>query len=456
MTDENAPEWATVHMPALLDRFRRDLRWTSLIDATKNIDERAAAERFLDHARSSWRRLAGNDPSSADLRELLSLIRIDSVDVRIDGVDGRDDLVAMDKLRQVVLESPSDAETAYVLFRAYCGTLVTTRSGADRAELQRSLIRKKVAVRPAIGSDPDRARLRNRTRLTLSQAEELAVIEMDGRSIKVDRPVVSALIEAVKEAPGNCLVIGEPGAGKSGVLHDAVSGLLACGWDVVFLAADVLGADNNGDLRHDLGIDDDLVSLIEQWEGRPRGGPGYRRRGRGKGGSRVSLTARAHRPGGPAQRTVAGDWLDSRIRPALQWRMARRLQRHPAGTEFCHDLFKNVRHLKVPLLDEAELEQVARQSQELGKLISTTKGLPLHDLLRQVFNLRLGAALLSDGLSVEQLSPLRTQVELLDQYWDRRVLGDDTDSTGRQAAVGTLCELMVGQQSLRLQKKAKV
>jgi hypothetical protein len=451
VTDGNAPQWATVHLPALLDRFRRDLRWTSLIDAAKNIDEKTAAERFLEHGRSSWRRLTGNEPSSGNLRELLALIRIDCVDVRIDGVGGRDDLVAMDKLRQVVLESPSDAEAAYAFVKDYCRTLVVTRNGTDRAELQRELIRKNVAVRPAIGSDPDRSRLRNRTRLTLSQAEELSVIEMGGNSIKVERPVVSALIEAVKDAPGDCLVIGEPGAGKSGVLHDAVSRMLANGWDVIFLAADVLGADHNGDLRQDLGIDDDLFSLIEQWEGST---PGVLvidalDAARADRASRVlrALIGQVVRLKGRWR--VIGSIREFDLRCSGEWQDA--FRGTPPAPEFCHELFRNVRHLKIPLLDEAELEQVARQSQELGSLVSTTKGLPLHDLLRQMFNLRLAAALLSDGLTVEELSPLRAQVELLDQYWDRRVLGQDADSYRRQAAVYSICELMIERQSLRLQ-----
>ena len=57
---------------------------------------------------------------------------------------------------------------------------------------------------------------------------------------------------------GNCLVVGEPGGGKSGVLHDAVSAMLRLGWDVVFLAADLVGAESPGQLRQELGTDLDL------------------------------------------------------------------------------------------------------------------------------------------------------------------------------------------------------
>jgi hypothetical protein len=71
-------------------------------------------------------------------------------------------------------------------------------------------------------------------------------------------------------------------------------------------------------------------------------------------------------------------------------------------------------------------------------------------LLRQPFNLRLGAALLSDGIPLDELSPLRTQVELLDRYWDRRVGGEGPGRFDRQATARVICQTMVERQALQL------
>jgi hypothetical protein len=454
VTDGNAPKWATLHLPALLDRFRRDPVWTDLTDAAKNKDENYAAKMILSHAKSSWRRSVGKVPTATDLRELLSLVRIDSLDARPDGVPGRDDLTAMDKLRQAVLVVPNQAETAYGLLKLHCRTLAANHGRTDRGDLQRVLLRNRVDVRPALGLAPDLALLRRRTDATLRQAEELSVIEMEGRQVKIDRPAVRALIDAVEKERGNCLVIGTPGAGKSGVLHNAVKIMLNRGWDVVFLAADVLGANSIGELRNDLGTHGDLVNLIEQWD---RNLPGVLVID-GLDAARADRAARVLRAlMGQVLRLngrwrVVGSIREFDLRCSGDWQDL--FRGPPPAPEYSHPDFPNVRHLRVPLLGESELAQVAEQSQELGSLISMTKGQPLYDLLCQPFNLRLGAALLSDGLSTEELSPLLTQIELLDRYWDRRVLGHDAEQFQREAFVRGLCERMVEQQSLRISTRS--
>ena len=62
----------------------------------------------------------------------------------------------------------------------------------------------------------------------------------------------------------------------------------------------------------------------------------------------------------------------------------------------------------------------------------------------------LGAALLCDGITLEELSPLRTQIELLDRYWERRVGGNDPRRFDRHAATRAICELMVERQALQV------
>jgi hypothetical protein len=450
MTDGQAPKWAKVHLPAVLQRFRRDSQLIMLPEAATNNDERLAARTLLSHAQTLWRRLGDGDPSPLDLRTLFSLIRVDFLDLRIDAVDGREDVAAMDKLRQAVLVNPSQAETAYNLLKAYCQTLTATRSGTDRADLLRELLRSGIQGRPAFGMKPDIQRLHQRTLVTLDQLSTLAVIEMDGSRIKIDRPVVSALVKAVEQNSGNCLVIGEPGAGKSGALHEAVSEMLRRSWDVVFLAADVLGADSIGNLRQDLGIEHDLVPLLEQWEGPTPG---------------VLVidaldAARAERMAGLLRHLIGqvvrlkGRWRvigsirEFDLRCSGEWQDL--FRGPPPSADFSHADFSHVRHLNIPRLDEAELAQVAEQSQELGALLVETRGKPLHELLRQPFNLRLGASLLSDGLSVADLTPLRTQIELLDRYWNQRVLGSDAGRSDRQALARMICEGMVARQELRL------
>ena len=145
VTSGKAASWATTELPDVLDRFRLDARHPSLTQAAKNKVQRRAAEVFTAHARAFWHLAEQTYPSERDLRELFSVMRVDSLDVRIDG-SGYDDTAAMNTLREAVLSDPAQAETAYKLLKEYCGTLVAKRNGANRDELQRQLVRHSLAA----------------------------------------------------------------------------------------------------------------------------------------------------------------------------------------------------------------------------------------------------------------------------------------------------------------------
>ena len=144
---------------------------------------------------------------------------------------------------------------------------------------------------------------------------------------------------------------------------------------------------------------------------------------------------------------VVGSTRKFDLRCSADWQEV--FRGRPVSDDFVDSEFRHVRHLNVPRLDQAELTQVAEQSPELG---AYSKGpeTSLFELLRQPFNLRLGAALLSDGVALADLTPLRTQIELLDRYWERRVLGADAGRLGRQSLVRSVCEEMVRRQALRV------
>ena len=191
LTDSmKAPQWAKTHVPALLDRFRRDMGFTSLLDAPRNKDEKNAAEVLLGHVNRAWKNLRGIEPTPGDQRELFALVRLDQLDVRVDGLDGSDDFAAMDALRQAILVDPTEAENAFKLIKGYCRVLVNSRGGTRRAELQKELMRNQILVRSALSTEPDLVRLQQYTERILGRSEELSVVEMDGLKVKIKRGVV--------------------------------------------------------------------------------------------------------------------------------------------------------------------------------------------------------------------------------------------------------------------------
>src|ERR1700729_1715314 len=102
------------------------------------------------------------------------------------------------------------------------------------------------------------------TRLTLDSMSHLGELSVKGVPIRIEREVASFLASVV--AKDSLLVIGEPGAGKSGVLHELAT-ILARNSDVLFVAADRIA----GPLQTELGLTNDLGEILRNWTGKGAG-----------------------------------------------------------------------------------------------------------------------------------------------------------------------------------------
>ena len=76
--------------------------------------------------------------------------------------------------------------------------------------------------------------------------------------------------------------------------------------------------------------------------------------------------------------------------------------------------------------------------------------------LASVFNLRLLAELLGTGISAAQLQPVQTQVELLDRYWQERIIRHDGAGDARELVLQRTTNAMVEQRALRIQRTAAI
>ncbi|MGD0232000.1 MAG: hypothetical protein ABSC19_16870 [Syntrophorhabdales bacterium] len=126
----------------------------------------------------------------------------------------------------------------------------------------------------------------------------------------------------------------------------------------------------------------------------------------------------------------------------------------PVG-EFNDPEFARVRHLNVLRLSDSELSQIRHQSGELFELIEKAP-LQLRELLRVPFNLSLMAGLLGDGVHPDDITPIKTQVELLGRYWVHRILRNDGKADAREALLREVCEKMVEDRRLLADRKEVV
>lgn len=433
-------------LPSVLERMRSLTESQSLGDAATNDRERRVLETVWRHVERSWTTASGSTPSETDLRALLSLVRVQTLDV---DAGGQDELSAKDLLCSSVLRNPEQADAAWTILVTTCAGLAANRSGAGRGELQNALLTAdiRIPVKPPRSYSRDIQSLRQYSASQIRRLSRFSEINTESVQVKVTRACQEPLREAAEEA--SLLVLGEPGAGKSGVLVDLARALAHEDKDVIFLPAADLDTRNLAALGANLHLEHNLVHVLSNWPGTE---PGF------------LIIDALDSARSDCAASVLDELIDGVNRSASRWRIvasvrkfdlryAKRVRELFAGTpptDFVDVEFSNVRHVNVGRLGEDELGQIATQSPELAGLIRLIP----KQLRSNLFNISLLAEVLTSGVRPEALTPIRTQVDLLDLYWRERVLGSDPQSDAREAILRRVTEAMVRERLLYTSRRA--
>ncbi len=447
ITSPNSSEPVRIHLSAVLCRLRSLHADQPLDNAAENADERSALLIVREHIKKSWQKALKTDPSEEELRQLLSLVRIQVLEMDEGGGGDRE---AKTLMRGAVLWDPKEDDIAWTRLISLCADLAAKRSGANLKDLQAVLLKAGLKLKAVRSYRNDIDKLKEYSLTTFDALTHLAQIRVGNTVIKIRRPSIEALRHAAEE--NSILVVGEPGAGKSGSLHDLIELFKEVGKDYVFLAVDRLSARSLAELRTEIGLDHELIQVLDNWPGLQ---PGF-----------LVIDALDAVRGDPA-----GGMILELIRHVIQrkwrWNIVASIRKFDlrysaeikalfAGlslVEFQDSEFSGVRHLNIPCLSNDELNQIASQSLELSVLI---KGAPteLHDLLSVLFNLRLLAELLGTGVTTRELTPIKTQLELLDRYWLFRVIRQDGLGDAREGVIRSACEKMVKARVLSVERSA--
>ena len=298
---------------------------------------------------------------------------------------GANESEAKDRLRNAVLHDPGQADTSWALLIAACACLAAARSGTDRPGLQRLFLNAGIDLQAPRSYRDDIARLRAHSQTTVDRIAHLARIQIGATEVKIQRHSTEELRRAAEEDAR--LVVGVPGAGKSGALHDLVQELKDEGRDVVLLAVDQLVARSLGEIRQELGIDHDLTEILANWPGAT---PAF-----------LVIDALDAARAEPAVRMIRdrirvivgqqGRWHVVASIRKFDLRYSQELKQLFVGgppttlEEFVDPESNSIRHLNVPQLSDEELARIGHQSPELQQLID---GAPqeLRELLRIPFN----------------------------------------------------------------------
>jgi len=443
ITGSHSPGTIRQHLQKLLVHMRGLVAGQPLLDAATNNEQRRALQIVTTHVNRSWQAITGVVPTEAELQSLLVLIHVQVLDVAPNGDQERE---ARDQLRAVVVERPEQADNAWTEIINQCAESGADQTGFDRVRLQQYLLQVNIGLRAARSYQADIQRLRNRTDLSLQLIARHAVLPFSSGDQPIQRECAADLLRIARN--DSLLIVGEPGAGKSGVIYDFARTLTTDKQDVLFLVADDLDAGSLGSLRDEIGLERHLIDVLDNWPGME---PAY----------------------------LIIDSLDSvrdtRVEPMLHNLMRTVMQRRgrwhvvvsirkydlryshelkdlffgSAGTVFQDPEFSAMRHINVPRLSDAELAQITSHS--VSMLIDIAPP-ALQELLRIPFNLRLIADLLDTGVDPAEISPIQTQLELLNRYWEARGIGNDGQGDARDDILRAACSRMVSARALRCER----
>jgi DNA replication protein DnaC len=433
------------NLKSVLNRVRTLVPGQSIADAAINQPEQETLSVILDHISYAWLNEYGVQPSDDEIRCLLSLTWVITLDV---DPEGSEETEAKNLLRSTILRNPAETDAAWSVLVQECAKFARSRSGGDRSSLQKVLLNAGIDLKAPLSYSNDIQRLRQYSAATVEQLADLSTNYVDKIEVKIRRKSTSALRSVVEKE--SIVIVGEPGAGKSGALHDLVKELQSDQFDVVFIAVDRIEAQSLGTLRNEIGVSHEFIDVLKNWPGLK---PAF-----------LVIDALDAARSEPAIQTFRS-LISAIIRLNSRWRIVTSIRKFdlrynkqlqelfsgPPPTEFRDREFNKVCHINIPRLDDEELKQVESQSSDLANLVLNASS-DLSELLRNPFNLRLMGELLGLKVPVEELSPISKQNELLDRYWTERVIREDAFSDAREAVLRNISKAMVEKRSLKVNR----
>jgi hypothetical protein len=428
-----------VHLSKVVDRVRSHPRGTALTDVAVNEQERAVLDTALAHLRREWTKVFGSTPTDDELHTMLRLFLVTSLDLQDGGIDRER---ALERLRQV-LHRPDHAEAAWATLLTHAHHLSATRGWSRREELVRALGQAGHAVGPLASLQADIRQLRALTDANLDAIEPHASLVTPQGPVRLPRTVGAELAAAT----GDLVVTGVPGSGKTALLRELAVTLRERGDDVVLLTADALPG-RAGQARIELGLENEVAAVLTGWTGSASatlvvdGLDAIR----GQDASRwLRDLVGALRP---TRWRVVVSIRQFDLHHSLAWQLVFQGKPVSSVSERRDSQLPGVRHLLVGDLTEDELAVLPTASAQLAGLLLGASP-QLRDLLRNPFNLSLAAELLTAGQSQASLVQLRSQLELLQRYWQHRVT-QGSDGIQRVLVLTTLTRAMIKRRRLQI------
>lgn len=354
-------------------------------------------------------------------------------------------------LRAQVLSDVTQEHLAWTEIVSVCKKTAILRSGIDLPQLRKALRASGIGLQHERNYRADIQKIQQYSRDALTSLDENSAIPLPTRTLKVNRDIVSSL-NGTNPLP-SLVIVGPPGAGKSGVLHDIGRELQKDGNDVVCIVVERLELSSAARLREELGLRSSLIDVLRHWDGERSGYlvvDGFdAARGDTAAGTLLELI----------QQTQGTDrWkvivsvrkYDLRYSPRLRKLFPRtgQVALDPLHTD---SEFTLLDHVKIDAFTDDEFGQCCDQWAALDSLRAVAPA-DLLELLHTPFNLRLAAELLDAGRKPSDFAGLQGQTGLLKAYWQFRV-ESGAGSGFRERVLYQCVALMVSARRLRTERQ---
>lgn len=407
----------------------------------RNKAEKEAISHFESLAKLAWRSSSGADPTDDQLVQLARHFHVSRFDMDEGHRDWRE---ATQLLASRVFADAAPSELAMRDLRGLMRDLIRSGATADRSGVLRELRRRGHRDVTAADYETDVAKLRAVTHQELLRLERHSHLPLVP-ALRVARQSDAPLAVAI--SAGSTLVVGEPGAGKTGALVSAATAILSRGGTAIFLSVDRFpGVAIATDLASELGLQRPLLEVLAAFPG--------------LGPKVLIIDALDAARGGPAEAVFAA-LIESARADLDEWTVVASIRTFdlrngsryreafrgaPADQDYADSALGAVMHFVVPRLSEQDLTKVGSLAPQMATLLDAAPG-QLRALLTNIFNLSLAAQILSDGVGASAFSAISTQSGLIDVYEDTRLT-----STAMQQAARATCAVMLARRRLAVRK----
>lgn len=448
-TPENASHALSRDLKEVLDVYRQDAGNDKLADFLKRrpTRERRAFRSFASIVAQKWKAKSGKRISDPELYAFLRSVYVETFGFDQNGQHKRE---ALENIRSHIVADANDANLAWEKIEFFFANANEKGLKVTRTSLLNALSEGGLKLKSPTDYAAEIKRLTQLTDINFLRLEQHTTLPFKGENLHVPRKgELSALVDAAKK--GHLMIVGEPGCGKSGIVHELVQTLKSENHPVVLLLAEEVlnhdwkGAANIADFDHP------LDEVLANWPDR-------------KKCFFITDALDAVRDAEIQKRLRQ---LLSDVRSNSNWTVIATVREYDlqygrelreifpgAGIEGnSSKAFAGVAHFFLRRFAETQLDELVARRSEIGPfVVSARKNSKSEDVHRSPFYLRLAAELLRDGEDPSRLADWSSPAILFRKFWDVRIKGS-AGSDLREVVLKKICEDMVNARTMAVSLK---